>query len=153
MAEVGSAGEEAARLFTAAEQWARDRAGALRDGALQDAGLFDGGGPFGPEHLATGSASCQVCPVCQAVTALRQVTPETVEHLLDAAASVVAALRSTLGASPDAPPRPGVQRIRVQADDVPADGFQADGFQTDGVQTGDPQAGGSRTTHAQQHPC
>lgn len=103
---TGSAAEEAARLFAALEQWARERAGALREGA-----------PLGPEHLATGSASCQVCPLCQAVTALRAVRPETVEHLLDAAASLVAALRTTVATpAPGAGSRSGVQHIQVQED-------------------------------------
>ena len=81
---VGSASEEAAKLLAAAQEWARAR--------------FDG------EHFATGASECQVCPVCQAVAALRHVKPETVEHLLDAAASLVAALRATVsphGAPPD----------------------------------------------------
>lgn len=98
---VGSAAEEAARLLSALEDWARQRAGGLAD----------------QEHLATGSAACLVCPVCQAVTALRAVRPETVEHLLDAAASFVAALRSTVtGTAAESPaqPRPGVQRIDVR---------------------------------------
>lgn len=98
---VGSAAEEAARLFAALEEWARHRAGGLVD----------------EEHLATGSPACLVCPVCQAVAAMRAVRPETVEHLLDAAASFVAALRSTVtGTAAEGPaqPRPGVQRIDVQ---------------------------------------
>ncbi|MFP5219086.1 MAG: hypothetical protein ACLGIG_05025 [Actinomycetes bacterium] len=96
--EVGSAAEEAARLFAALEEWARTRAGS----ALDD------------EHLATGSAECRVCPVCQAIGALRHVRPEAVEHLLDAAASVVAALRATTAAPTDGPPRaPRVERIDV----------------------------------------
>lgn len=84
-AAPGSAAEEAGRLFAAVEDWARSRGGGLLD----------------PEHLATGSAECTVCPLCQAVTALRAVKPDTVEHLLDAAASVVAALRSTVLGSRD----------------------------------------------------
>lgn len=96
--ELGSAAEEAARLFAAAEEWARTRAAALLDS----------------EHLATGSPECQVCPFCQAVGALRHVRPETVDHLLDAAASFVAALRAAVP-EPDGPPEgPRVQRIDVQ---------------------------------------
>ena len=93
---VGSAAEEAAKLLAAAQEWARTR--------------------FDHEHLATGAAECQVCPVCQGVAALRQVKPETVEHLLDAAASLVAALRSTVGA----PPAEREPAQRVQHSDVRA---------------------------------
>lgn len=92
---VGTAGEEAAKLFAAVQDWARAR--------------------FDHEHLATGSAECQVCPVCQGIAALRQVRPETVEHLLDAAASFVAALKSTMPApTQPTPPRGGVQHIDVR---------------------------------------
>lgn len=92
---VGSAAEEAARLFSAVQDWARTR--------------------FDHEHLATGSAECQVCPVCQTVAALRQIRPETVEHLMDAAASFVAALKSTVPPPPpDEPTTSRVQHIDVR---------------------------------------
>ncbi len=94
---LGSAAEEALRLLSAAEHWARERAGSFTD----------------DEHLATGSPECTVCPVCQAVGALRHVRPETVVHLLDAGASLAAALRTVvLSSSPPAgPPASAVQRI------------------------------------------
>lgn len=99
MTEPESAAVEAAKLFAAAEEWVRTRAGTL----------------FDSEHLATGGAECTVCPLCQGVSVLRQVKPETVEHLLNAAASVVAALRSTLvPPSPPAGPARGVQHIDVR---------------------------------------
>ena len=41
---VGSAAEEAARLFAAVEDWVRERSGSLLDA----------------EHLATGSPECSV---------------------------------------------------------------------------------------------
>lgn len=93
---VGSAAEEAGRLFAAVQEWARAR--------------------FDHEHLATGSVECQVCPVCQGIAALRQVRPETVEHLLDATASFVAALKSAFPQpGPGGGPRPDpVQHIDVQ---------------------------------------
>ncbi|MFN2538570.1 MAG: hypothetical protein ABR549_10535 [Mycobacteriales bacterium] len=77
--QVGTAAEEAARLLSAVQDWARAR--------------------FDSEHLATGGAECQVCPVCQGIALLRQVKPETAEHMLDAVASFVAALKSAV-ASP-----------------------------------------------------
>lgn len=88
---VGSAAEEAAKLLTAVQEWARTR--------------------FDSEHFATGSSECQVCPVCQAIAALRHVRPETIEHLLDAAASFVAALKTTVAREPW-PTGPGGQRVQ-----------------------------------------
>jgi hypothetical protein len=80
---LGSAAEEAAKLLAAAEQWVRGHGPHL-------------GGLLDDQHVATGSPECSVCPVCQTIGALRQVRPETVAHLLDAGASLVAALRSVL---------------------------------------------------------
>lgn len=101
---VGSAAEEAVKLLGAAEDWVRRRAGAV------DA-----------EHLATGSAECTVCPVCQGVAALRAVRPEALAHLLDAAASLAAAVRASVPEPAPAPaPSATVQRIRLD-DDVPGD--------------------------------
>lgn len=91
---VGSAAEEAMKLLAAAQEWARSR--------------------FDHEHLATDARECQVCPLCQGISALRQVRPETVEHLLDAAASVVAAFTSTL---PHPVPENG-ETVRVQHIDI-----------------------------------
>jgi hypothetical protein len=92
----GSAAEEAATLFAAAEQWVRAH----------------GAGGLGAEHLATGSPECTACPVCQAIGAVRHVRPETVAHLLDAGASLVAALRSAVAPEPAEPQTGGhVQRI------------------------------------------
>lgn len=98
MTAPGSAADEAARLFAAVEDWVRHRASGLQDG----------------EHLANGSPECTVCPLCQTVSALRQVKPETVEHLLDAAASVVAALKTAVVPPPAGPPAGRVQHIDVR---------------------------------------
>ena len=95
---VGSAAEEAARLLAAAEEWCAP---------ARSTGLT---------ALATGAPECSVCPLCQAVSAVRSVKPETVEHLLDAAASLVAALRTTAAHTAhrhDPDPR-RVQRIDVR---------------------------------------
>lgn len=101
MTDVGTAAEEAAKLFAALEDWTRRHAGRLVD----------------DEHLATGSPPCQVCPICQGVGVLRHVRPEVVEHLLDATASVVAAIKAAVtpapGSEPPAPRPSPVQRIDV----------------------------------------
>jgi hypothetical protein len=92
--QVGSAAEEAARLLAAVQDWARTR--------------FDG------EHLATGGAECQVCPLCQAIALVRHLKPETAEHLLDGLASFVAALKSAVAA----PSAPDGSSSRVQPIDI-----------------------------------
>ncbi len=93
MSEPGSAAEEAARLLSTVEDWVRSRRADPQPGARP--------------HLADGSAACALCPICQAVAALRKVRPETVEHLLDAAASLVAAVRTAAPDGPSASPRSG----------------------------------------------
>ena len=100
--QVGTAAQEAARLFAAVEDWARTR-----------------GDTYAAEHGTTGSTTCGVCPVCSGIALLRDVRPETVEHLLDAAASVVAAVRSAVvpppdGSRPDGPRPGGVEHIDVR---------------------------------------
>lgn len=98
MSGPGSASDEAVRLLAAAERWARTRGAALLES----------------EHLGTGASECAVCPLCQAVGALRQVQPEAVGHLLDAAGSLVAALRAAVPVPVPDPGHggtPGVQRI------------------------------------------
>ena len=84
---VGTLAEEAAKLLTAAQEWARSR--------------FDGDHPN----------DCQFCPVCQAIGALRQVKPETVEHLVSAAASFASALRTSVVPSPH-PAQPDSGRVQ-----------------------------------------
>jgi hypothetical protein len=102
--QLGSAAQEATRLFAAVEDWARTR------GEAYAAGL--------PEHAGP---TCAVCPVCSGIALLRDVRPETVEHLLDAVASVVAAVRSAVVPPPSptdgsrSGPRPGgVEHIDVR---------------------------------------
>lgn len=100
---VGSAAEEAARLFSAAQEWLRLRTAVPVEG------------------IATGAPECSVCPLCQGISAVRHIRPETVEHLFDATASLVAALRTTVGehGSADGPGparRPHVEHIDVRED-------------------------------------
>lgn len=98
--ELGSAAHEAARLFAAVEDWARTR------------------GEAGSVEHGAGTPTCGVCPVCSGIALLRDVRPETVEHLLDAAASVVAALRSAVvppdGTGPSQGRSGGVEHIDVR---------------------------------------
>lgn len=82
--EHGSLQEEAGKLAELLEAWlagARQTAGAWA--SADPAG--DGEGPHSPE--------CRICPICRLLALLRGVRPETYEHLLDAAASLLAAVR------------------------------------------------------------
>ena len=100
MTDVGSAAEEAVKLFAAMEDWARRRASHVLD----------------EQHIATGSAECQMCPGCQGIGVLRHVRPVAVEPMLDAAASFVAALKTAVATpSSDEPSRRAakVQHIAV----------------------------------------
>jgi hypothetical protein len=92
-AAPGPLAEEAARLVEALGEWAR---GAMTDGAA--------GAGHAPE--------CQLCPFCQLLAVARRTQPETFNHLADASASVVAALRTVLEAREHGNGRHrGVERI------------------------------------------
>jgi hypothetical protein len=111
---LGSAREEAARLVEALSTWAA--------GAVGSPGSAFDRERLHAEGIATGAPQCRLCPVCSAISALRGVRPEVVEHLLDAGGSLLAALRAGLEApshptpgSPDGGPAgPGrVERIDI----------------------------------------
>ena len=91
----GTLQEEAAKLAEVLEVWlagAREAAGAwLPDPEAAPGDGAGAGGAAAPE--------CRLCPICRLLAALRGVRPETFEHLLDAAASLVAALRVNVEAS------------------------------------------------------
>jgi hypothetical protein len=84
---IGSVSEEATRLFAAFESWVKDAAGGAGTAfAAADA------------HVATGSAECQLCPVCRLIALVRGTRPEVFEHLVDATASMLAAMRAAIDA-------------------------------------------------------
>jgi len=104
---VGDLGQEATRLFAAAEHWWRESRGGPSDGAARS----DGSQPhLGPE--------CTVCPVCQLLAMLRTSRPEMFEHLSAAATSLMHAMRATFESSGgDWTPReggPAVERIDIR---------------------------------------
>jgi hypothetical protein len=90
VSEIGSVGEEAARLIEAAADWLRSRAG--EDG-----------------HDA---ATCRLCPLCRVLGVARTAQPETFEHVLAAVESLTAAAR-TLVETRAGQPTPGVQHIDI----------------------------------------
>jgi len=81
--EPGPLADEAARLVAAGLEWAQRTASAI-----------DPGG----DRIATGAAECAGCPVCRAVRALRDPSPDTAERLTavvtELATMVVAGLRT-----------------------------------------------------------
>ena len=100
---VGALGDEASKLFAAAEQWWRD--------------AHDRGHPD-DDAAAAGRPECAVCPICQLLSALRESRPELFEHLSAAASSLMQAVRSTFESSvAGGAPRedgPAVERIDIR---------------------------------------
>jgi hypothetical protein len=93
--EPGPLADEAARLVEAGLEWAQRLVAAV-----------DPGG----EHVATGAPECAGCPLCRALSALRDPNPETAERLTgmvtDLATLVVTGLRAAdahVGAARGAP--------------------------------------------------
>ena len=110
--EVGSLGEEAAKLLGALSGWAREHVEEAGDGLSGLAAQAAASAHDLDEHLATGSAECTVCPVCRTVHAVRQLSPEVKAHLATAMTSIAqaaAALMSTT--DPPAEDRGDVEHI------------------------------------------
>lgn len=117
--DVGSVGEEAAKLFGALSGWARDHGGDLSDSLGDLAGHATDAVRGVDEHLATGAAECQWCPVCRTVHALREVSPEVRDHLATAAASLMQAAAGVLAATQQhgSAREPGVEHIDLDPED------------------------------------
>lgn len=129
--DVGSVGEEAAKLFGALTDWARDHglgdvAGTAGGAAADAARAARAGLGEVDEHIATGSAECGYCPVCRGIQVVRQTTPEVRAHLASAGASLLqaaAGILATVAADPATPTRAaGVEHIDLDDDvDDPRD--------------------------------
>lgn len=121
---VGSVAEEAGKLFSALQDWARDT------GA---------GGAAGPawagmgeqlrnlnQHVATGGTECAYCPVCQVIHVVRQTSPEVKGHLAVAASSLLQAAAAVLDSRAAAADRePRVERIDLDEDEDAAGDAEA----------------------------
>ena len=94
--EVGSLGEEAAKLIGALSGWAREHAGEAGEQLSGLAAHAAASAQDLNEHLATGTAECTVCPLCRTVHAARQLGPEVTGHLSAAMASLVQAATALL---------------------------------------------------------
>lgn len=94
--QVGSVGDEAAKLFAALSGMAKD---ATASGGNHATGAADGlAGAFRDlnAHVATGGADCRFCPVCQVIHAVRETSPEVKQHLAVAASSLMHAAAGVL---------------------------------------------------------
>ena len=89
---LGSASEEAARLFAAMQDWARRNGVRLGGVSVGETGPGD----HGDHGWADGSAACRLCPLCQLIALTRDASPEVVDHLSAAAESLLAAARAAL---------------------------------------------------------
>lgn len=106
---VGSVTEEAAKLLSALQGWAREH---VADYSRTASGL-------GSSYIADGSAACKVCPLCQLIAAVRGINPESIEHLGHAAGSVFSALAGLVEAAQrsDARRDSPVEKISLLDDD------------------------------------
>jgi hypothetical protein len=111
-------GEEAAKLFGALSDWARDQGAEHAGTASGAAGAFGDALRDVNQHIATGSADCRYCPVCQVIHVVRQTSPEVRAHLAVAASSLMHAAAGLL-ATHD--PREGgaapVEKIDLDGDE------------------------------------
>ena len=112
--QVGSVGEEAAKLLGALQDWARDTGSAHVGGIADDLGaqVRDLG-----DHIAHGE-DCRYCPLCQAIRVFRETSPEIKQHLATAAGSLAQAVSLYLNAPRGAQPggEPATQRIDLDED-------------------------------------
>jgi len=114
--QLGSAAEEAAKLFGALGEWAKQHSGDVANNLA--VGLTTGLAGLAShaqaaaadanhsldEHLATGAPECTYCPICRTVHIVREASPEVVAHLATAAASLMQAASAVLAAAAGSAP-------------------------------------------------
>ena len=123
--DIGSVGEEAAKLFGALADLARQHGADVGGGLAGMAGQASAMAHEINEHLATGTAECRYCPICRVVHAVRETSPEVRTHLMVAASSLMQAASALMETPPEgdrAPHRgPEVERIDLDDPDDPTD--------------------------------
>lgn len=123
--DLGTVAEEAAKLFGALGEWAKDQGG---DWAAGVSGLAEHAATTARqvhdhldenlrENLANGSPECRWCPVCRTIHVVRQMSPEVRAHLTTAATSLLQAAAGVMATQVPTTPRPGMERIDLDADD------------------------------------
>jgi hypothetical protein len=98
-ADIGSVGEEAAKLFGALSDWAKGQGSDLGHGAADAAAGAADAFRNVSEHVATGSADCTYCPICRVVHVVRETSPEVRTHLAVAGASLMQAAAALLASA------------------------------------------------------
>ena len=96
---LGTAAEEAARLLESLNGWFDARTSAASDGPPDDDPTRGGRAQTPGPPRTTGAtsrhdAACRVCPLCRGLAYLEESHPDVLTHLADAAAHLVAAVRS-----------------------------------------------------------
>jgi hypothetical protein len=114
---VGSVGEEAAKLLGALSEWARDQGADYTGSATGAASTFAHAVRDVNEHIATDSAECRYCPVCQVIHAVRSTSQEVREHLSVAASSLMHAAAGLLATRTTPSPSSPVQKIDLDDGD------------------------------------
>jgi hypothetical protein len=121
--ETGSAREEAERLVAAALAAASVAARGLVRSANPLSGVADAaerllaGG--GPGHVATGSPECCVCPLCRAIAAVRDPSPQVALKLATGAADLASNVTGVLRTVGDLVSGPPAQRPATPAEPAP----------------------------------
>ncbi len=115
--QVGSVGEEAAKLLGALSEWAREQGTDYTGTAAGAASTFAHAVHDVNEHIATGSQDCRYCPVCQVIHVVRQTSPEVRSHLAVAASSLMQAASGLLATHADGPASASsVEKIDLDGD-------------------------------------
>ena len=124
---VGSVSEEAAKLFGALSDWAREHGPDLGGGGQGDglAGLAGHAAAAVREvsdHVDTGAPECAWCPICRTVHLVRATSPEVRDHLASAAASLLQAAAGVLAAAGTPRDRTAPDVEHIDLDDGDDDG-------------------------------
>jgi hypothetical protein len=93
--EVGSVSEEAAKLLSALQDWAKESGHSHAAAASQVAGGLAASVKDFSEGVGHGP-DCKYCPICQVINAVRETSPEVKQHLAVAADSLLQAVQGML---------------------------------------------------------
>jgi hypothetical protein len=115
--QVGSVGEEAAKLFAALSGWARDQGADYAGSAAGAASAMSDAVHTLNDHIATGAEECRYCPVCQVIHAVRTTSPEVKAHLAVAASSLMHAAAGVLATHVPQDKTTGVEKIDLDDTD------------------------------------